>query len=102
MINEFLKFEQKNNLFELELSGVKFWHLMRTKINNSIIQELNDIPYAHQYKVSNNKFKYLIRKLKQSISILENNPYRSLKQKDILILNHHRRVKNNKHFVCLY
>lgn len=104
MINSFLKFEKKYDLFDIKLDGVSFWHLIRVSIYNDIMKQRYNIPDPHQSKVSNNRLRYVIYKLKQSMNYLKNNPYKKIKKKDILILNHHRRVRDidNNCYICLY
>ena len=102
MIEDFLEFELRNNCFHIEINNVKIWHLIRVDIYKEIVNKNEKVPKAHNASVYKNKTKLIVSKIKQLSNYWSNNPYRNLKEKDLLILNHSRRVKDNDTYLCLY
>lgn len=102
MIDIFLQFEKKHNMFEKEICNIKFWHLIRFEIYNEILKKQQNIPKAHQAKVYNNFIYLAISKIKQLSNLWNRNPYQGLTQKDILLFNHHRRVKDGENYIDMY
>lgn len=102
LIDRFLALEEKHNLFELEAAGVCYWPWLRVQLFNDIVEQLEETSKAHaEFKDVGPR-----DKLKAVFSLLWNSIYRNplwfLKQKDILVLNHTRRVFNGKYYECKY
>jgi hypothetical protein len=102
LIDEFIKFEYENDLFNKEINGVKFWHYIRFSIYNEILKQKYDIGQAHSNLSGKNYITRVWYKIKQIPDFIFKNPLYGLKQKDILVLNHHRRVKNDYYYDCIY
>jgi len=102
LIEQFLQFEEDNNLFNLSIYGIKFWSAVRFNIYNSI--------YKLRYKTESNHpslnktsiIKKIYFKIAQVNNFISKNPMWFLRQKDILVLNHSRRVFNGKSYECIY
>jgi CDP-glycerol glycerophosphotransferase (TagB/SpsB family) len=101
MLEEFLELEKELNLFNKTIQDVKFWHLVRFGIYNEIQAQKKPIGQAHTSLKDMTLLKRLVKKLKQIPDIFLKSPI-LLKQKDILILNHPRRVRNGDVYECLY
>lgn len=100
-IEKFLEFENQNNLLEYQISGLRFWLIIRENLYNDILKKSQGIGVAHttfSQRSRTDKIKIAMGFFKNAIS---NNLF-SLKQKDILVINHPRRVKNGMYYECLY
>jgi len=102
LMEKFLSFEFDNNLFNSKVFKTKFWHLIRFGIFNQIQETHFEVGQAHTNLENTSKIKKVLLKFKQVNHFILNNPLFSFKQKDILILNHVRRVKEDTHYTCLY
>ncbi|GGM31949.1 hypothetical protein GCM10011351_17670 [Paraliobacillus quinghaiensis] len=100
-IDQFLKFETELCLFDDEISDIKYWHLIRKKIYDEIKRKKEDIDLAHRVSKNNSLISRGLKKIKQVPSVLTKSPV-NLKEKDILVLNHHRRLKMGDYYECLY
>ena len=101
LITKFLKLESENDLFECYTNNIKYWEYIRYKIYGEIAkQKLYSADTSHTIwdKSLKDKFKVAFDLLYNSIS---NNPY-GLRPSDILVINHQRRIKENKFFVDQY
>lgn len=101
-IDEFLKFEHDNNLFEMEIQGIKFWHYIRFGVYGKIVEQKEDRGRAHTSLDGEKKSRRIFLKIKQIPDFILKNPLLFLKQKDLLIFNHQRRVKDGEVFKCIY
>lgn len=101
-IDEFIEFEKENNLFELDIEGFKYWQYIRFKVYNEIFKEKYHTGQSHANISTKSYYKRVILKLKQIPNCIFMNPLWFLKQKDLLVLNHQRRVKNGDYFDCIY
>lgn len=99
-LDNFLQFEKKYNLFDVEIQSVPIWHLIRIHIYRNYYQK------KPQNNLVNKPFKKnkmnFFTVIKQLPYFMFKNPLLSKKHKDILIFNHQRRVKNNGKYYCLY
>jgi hypothetical protein len=102
LVESFIEFEQNNQLFDLEIGGVAIWHPIRFMVYNEILKSHLNIGKAHASLVNENILKRIGLKAKQLPHMITKNPYLHLSQKDVLIFNHHRRVKNGAYYTCLY
>lgn len=102
MIDAFLKFEYEKKLFQKEADGVKYWHMIRIEIYNEINRIKNDVEKPHFSNVYTSKKSIVQSKAKQLTNIFYRNPFLFLEQKDVLIFNHSRRVKQENLYKCLY
>jgi hypothetical protein len=102
VFTDFLEFEIKNNLFFNKISNVKYWHLIRFNIFREIQRNHFDIGEAHTNLENSSIINRVFLKFKQIRYFLFNNPLCFLSKRDILILNHQRRVRNNDYYSCLY
>lgn len=101
-IDEFIKFEKENDLFQLEIDGFKYWQYIRFNIYSEIYSQKYNTGQAHTNLSSESYYKRVILKLKQTSNWLLMNPLWGLKKRDLLVLNHQRRVKNGDYFECIY
>ncbi len=102
LIDKFIKFEYEEDLFNKEIQGVKFWHYIRFSIYSEILKEKYNFGQAHS-NLSGKKFITKVwYKLKQIPNFILKNPLYGLDQRDILVLNHQRRVKNGNYYDCIY
>lgn len=101
-IEKFLILEKDNNLFDYEIQGFKYWHYIRFSVFQEILKQVDNVGLAHTSLEKEKYFKRFYLKLKQLPNFLFKNPIWFLKEKDLIILNSSRRVKNGKYFECLY
>jgi hypothetical protein len=96
---KFLDFEVKNDLFsEVEFSGIKYWHYVRTPIylalQESIFQFVNLNSQQKTLEPPKSiKDKALIRFRESTIG---------LQKRDMLVFSHERRVKQKDCYKCIY
>lgn len=102
LVDQFIQFEDKNKLFELKIDEFPFWHIVRFKIYKKILENDENIGSAHT-ETSEKKVHFKIKtKLKQIPSWIFHNPFFVFKKRDILVLNHKRKVRTGKYFECIY
>ncbi|WP_299666349.1 hypothetical protein [uncultured Polaribacter sp.] len=98
-MEEFISFEEENNLFAWNIDSIPIWELVRTIIFTELSSKL-----VNKFVVKRNEKKGL--RIKLFFNILYNsifhNPFFSFKRKDILILNHPRRKFNQGFFEDIY
>lgn len=99
IIDKFLKFEENKNLFNLNICGIKFWHIIRFRIYSEIIRKINKTQINHPKK----KTSYLILlDLKNLLTSIYKSPF-FLRNKRTIIFNHPRKVINeNGFYECKY
>lgn len=101
LTNEFLNFEVENNLFNIEIQNLKFWSLTREYIYFDIIKQNKNTGKAHSDFDNQSRLK----KIKGILSFLVNTITRSkliFRKKDVVVINHSRRVFDGKYYNCLY
>lgn len=103
LIDKFLDFEARHYLFQKSLSGVKFWHLIRFQVFESITKKENKLGPVQRFNsnIIINSINALITLLKTK-SLFSKNPFFVNRKSEILISNHSRRVKNGHYYECLY
>lgn len=93
LIDKFLEFEEKNNLFDIKIRGINIWYHIRFDVYSQIISKKNDLGRAHFTKTRVLKFKdYLLNFLP---SLFFHNPLTGLRKVDFLVFNHSRRIFSN-------
>lgn len=102
IIDQYLNYESSNNLFELEVEGFKYWHYIRKNIYDEIINQKYNMGQAHTSLTTTSYFERVVLKFKQVPYWMFRNPLWSLKERDLLILNHQRRVKVKNEYNCIY
>lgn len=100
-INDFLKIEDKYNLLNVEIEGVKVWRYMRFSIwNYKICTEAFNLSASHP-KAGRN----YLQTFKNMMYILHNSFSKrriASKQYDICFVSHERRVKIGNCYECIY
>ncbi len=102
LIDKFIKFEYEEDLFNKEIQGVKFWHYIRFSIYHKILKQKYNVGQAHS-NLSGKKF--ITRfwyKIMQIPDFILKNPLYGLKQKDILVLNCARKIRNGRFYNDIY
>ena len=99
VLDEFLNFEAKHDLFSFEIEGIPVWELVRYYVYNKIKAELcvGNIP-KNDGKITK-LFNGLTCFLK---SLYYKNPFSQKGQSEILFLNHPRRKKNQGVYEDIY
>ena len=102
LIDKFIKFEYEEDLFNKEIQRIKFWHFIRFSIYNEILKRKYNFGQAHS-NLSGKKFITKVwYKLKQIPNFVLKNPLYGLKQRDILVLNCARRIRNGRYYKDIY
>lgn len=96
----FLEFEKKNHLFNEEVRGVKYWHFIRFEIFYQVLSQRENLNQPHTIMPFNLKRFWLV--FKQIKNFFTRNSFLFLSEKDVLVLNHPRRVKNGEYYDCIY
>lgn len=100
LVEKFIIFEEKNNLFNLEIAGEKYWHYIRFKIFNIIANDKFELGNRDQtVKSKTNKIRTYFFNI---VKILMRQPLLILKRKDILIFNHPRRILIDGYYTCIF
>ena len=103
LMDKFLEFEERNKLLDKKIQGVRFWHYIRFNLYFELVRGKQDI--SKRYSGNREKIdilKIVYFKIKQIPYFIFRNPFIGIKEKDILILNHSRRVKNGDFYDCMY
>ncbi|MEG1256982.1 hypothetical protein [Clostridium sp.] len=99
MIQRFLEFEEKYGLLDKEINGFRYWNYSRFNIYKKLVEisstDITEVK-AIQTKVGCFEIFSIIK------NCLWNNPIFKVKKKDILIVNHPRKIKNGDYFECIY
>lgn len=101
MIDEFLKYEQENNLLNEKWDDFYYWNYIRFFIYRNIEKKTNGFQQDHPNK-KNSKIDRIHQLCKFSKYTLVNNPLYNIKQKDVIIINHERKIKNDNNYICMY
>lgn len=99
MIENFLDMEKKHNLLNNQIDGFQYWAYLRFNIYMKLEEIKNNSNKKKDLslKAVNKSELYTILK-----NCIWNNPFITIKQKDILIINHPRRVKKGDYYECIY
>jgi len=93
LIDKFIEFEEKYDLFDYKISNTKFWHYYRFSVYFEILNSQTKIKSAH-FKQS--KMSKLWNYLKNLITcLIFHNPF-FLKKVDFILFNHPRRIYNSE------
>ena len=96
-VKSFLKFEHDNNLFSLEIDGIRIWGFLRYWFHYVLSCENSGISVPMQGNKRNNFLINLIKAVWYSIKSTR------IKKSDILYIDHPRRVKQEDgNYYCLY
>ena len=102
LIDKFIKFEYEEDLFNKEIQGVKFWHHIRFSIYKDIFKQ----KYNSGQELSDLSGKKFITKVCDRIMLIPNlilkNPLYGLKQRNILVLNCARRIRDGRYYDDIY
>ncbi|MCT2534637.1 hypothetical protein NC661_05495 [Aquibacillus koreensis] len=97
-IERFIEFEQEHQLFDLVIGGISVWHPIRFMVYMEILKSHSYFEDIRNISLS----KKIFLQLKQIPDIIFKYPHVSFRKKDVLIFNHHRRVKDGAYYTCLY
>ncbi len=100
--DKFIEFEVEEKLFEKNINGFHYWVYIRNTVYNDIIRNKNNEGQAHTDLGNVSELKKSLIKLKNARYWVTNNSLWFLKKRDILVLNHQRRVKEGEFFDCVY
>jgi CDP-glycerol glycerophosphotransferase (TagB/SpsB family) len=100
LVEMFLEFENKYEMFNIKINGVHIWHYIRFDIYNDILHELSGVEVLLSSTSPINKadvsYEYFIRK-----NILCNQFFAS--KRDILLISHPRKYSDgNGYYKCIY
>lgn len=99
--DKFLCFETENNLFDIEIQNCKFWSLIREDTYFDIIRQNQKLGKAHSDFSSQSRLKKILGILSFFKNTITNNKL-IYREKDLLVINHSRRVYDGKYHNCLY
>ncbi|MEN8879607.1 MAG: hypothetical protein ABF311_05490 [Polaribacter sp.] len=99
LLEEFLSFEDKYNLFDLEIDSVPIWELIRTSVFSELSSKLVNKTVINRNEKEKSKVKLFSNIL---YNIIFKNPFLTFKKKDILFLNHPRRKFNKGFYEDIY
>jgi len=102
LIDKFIKFEYEEDLFNKEIQGVKFWHYIRFSVYNKILKAGYNFGQSHTILSRHFSIRRTLLKFKQIPNFIFFNPIYNLKHKDILVINHPRRIKDGYFYSCIY
>jgi len=101
--SKFLKFEKDNNLFDKKIANYKFWEYIRFQIYSEIFFQNRGQNYQFSKKVQS---KSIFHSLKIALRLISNsllfNPFWNLKKKDMIVINHSRRININGYYTDPY
>lgn len=101
-IEEFLKFEKINSLFEQKAQGISYWLYLRVSLYDEINNQNNKTGQAHTEYSDLSLAKQVVRFLKLVHGAIFHNPLWFLRKKDVLVMNHARRSKTGNYYEALY
>lgn len=100
-INDFLRIENKYNMYELEVDGINYWEYFRFQIWNVVIcSEKLDMKRTREFGKESilYKMKLVFNILKQCAAYLT-----APKSKvDVCFIDHERRVRQGAYYECIY
>jgi len=99
LVDKFIRFEEKHNLFEYQLLGVNVWPIIRFRVYSKIYQIVNQTQYAHPKQSLKKAIPQIVKTF--FISIWKA-PF-FLGQRDVIIINHKRKIRNDEgYYECKY
>lgn len=99
LVEKFIKFEEKYNLFELKICGITIWPVIRFRVYSLLYQQVNNTQINHPKK---SVFNSAILIIKSSYLAIIKSPF-LLKKKKTIIFNHPRKIINeNGFYECKY
>ncbi len=99
LINSFLEFEKKYNMFKVKINNICIWHYLRFMVYNDLL-EMKNYWTSIQKNIQNIKCKKSLEYWwKKYISCNQLFAHK----KDVLIISHPRKYKDdNKYYKCIY
>lgn len=99
----FLEIEKKYELFDIKINNIKIWNYVRFDVYHQISKTYNGTEdnFKGHLKPNNKKLYPQIKSLVLNFKKVMFN-YKNLSEKDILIINHERRIKENNFYNCIY
>src|SRR5690606_9850459 len=88
--------------FEETIFGVKFWPFIRFDLYRYMDTQINNLGSMHSQDTDLSFKHRFINKCTQAIDYIGKSPKWNLKEKDILIFNHSRRVKQGDYYECIF
>ncbi|MFW5891234.1 MAG: hypothetical protein ACOCUI_03350, partial [bacterium] len=95
ILNKFLKFEYDYKLFNEKLYNFNFWPYIRKDIYNQLIANKFHREQAHTNLFNFSFWERYSKLIKLSPNLITKNPIYNLNSKDLVILNHPRKIFNN-------
>lgn len=102
VIDTFIAFEENYKTFEVEIDDFFYWHYIRKSVYDEVLNKTLDVGKSHNSHSDKSYTYRFFLKMKQIPKWIFKNPFIGLKEKEILVLNHARRVKNGKSYDCVY
>ena len=103
LVEKFIDFEIDNNLFDISVNGIKYWHLIRLSVFKNISQKkYNFVFSSHSPKLTILRLFKLFVGIFRNRSLIKRNPLLFNRNRDLLIFNHPRRVFYDGFFEELY
>ncbi|MDB2639672.1 hypothetical protein N9Y63_02295 [Akkermansiaceae bacterium] len=98
LIEKFLSFEKNNGLFDGGNYEYVLWHIVRFRIYSSLFQKIERTTEAHPKRGINQKVFGILK----SVILITRYPF-FLRQKDVIIFSHPRRILNDEgYYECKY
>lgn len=99
LLEQFIFFENDNNLIEWDIDNIPIWELIRMNVFTDLKDKLVNKNFNIQKRKINNGFGIFFKFIKNSIF---QNPFNISKQIDLLIFNHPRRKINSGFYEDIY
>lgn len=99
LLEQFIFFEDENNLIEWEIDNIPIWELIRMNVFTDLKEKLVNKNFNIQKRKINNGIGIFLKFIKNSIF---QNPFTITKQIDFLIFNHPRRKFNSGFYEDIY
>ncbi len=99
---KFMKFEMEELLFEKKFESFQYWIYVRNMVYNKILEIKNNYGQAHTDLSNVSELKKTLIKAKNMKYWFTHSSIFNLSQKDILVINHQRRVKKGSVYECIY
>lgn len=95
LFEKFLEIESKSNLYNLMIDDIKIWQYVRFSFCDRLLQKLSGIDYLRD-----NGGKQKVECDRKGIVEFLRKQQFLLTKKDLLVINHSRRVKRGKYYRC--
>jgi len=102
LVDEFLLFEEKHSIFTEKIMSFSFWHYVRFEVFFMIVRQRENYQIAHKSLSDEKPITVLLLFLEQLKFFVANSSLWNLTNKEILVINHPRRVKNGEYYDCIY